>query len=220
VFDPVDITGTLFSVRDVTVQYTLAIATPLVYASNSPIPLLLTLRGTDVQALDLLVTAPRLHLLRTLVIGSEAAEETGLRRSNNTFVSSVTKGVFWPHEARAEEGNVWAGGPSVRVLRGEVFIPKGTKQSFVFPRFACRYSIALLPPQVSGFTSPTASEEPLLMQRITVTMASAPGITPTPQIPPGYDADVETGGDYNVAAGLLENGDQRFLHRDGLGLLN
>lgn len=58
------------------------------------------------------------------------------------------------------------------------------------------------------------------MQRITVTMASAPGITPTPQIPPGYDADVETGGDYNVAAGLLENGDQRFLHRDGLGLLN
>jgi hypothetical protein len=55
-----------------------------------------------VQALDLLVSAPRLHLLRTVAIGSEAAEEAGLRRSNNTFVSSVAKGVFWPHEARAE----------------------------------------------------------------------------------------------------------------------
>lgn len=220
VFDPVNVTGTLFNVRDVTVQCTLAIATPLAYASNSPIPLLLTLRGTDVQALDLLVSAPRLHLLRTVTIGSEAAAEAGLRRSNNTFVTGVAKGVFWPHEARAEgEANVGAGDPGVRMLRGEVFIPKGAKQSFAFPRFACRYSIALLPPQVSGFTSTTASEEPLLVERIMVTMANAPGITPISQIPPGYE--VETEGDYNVAAGLLENGNQRFLlhHGHGLGLI-
>lgn len=87
------------------------------------------------QALDLLASAPRLYLLRTITIGSEAAEERGLRRSNNTFVTGVAKGVFWPHEERAEEG---AGDPGVRILRGEVFIPKEAKQSFVFPRFACR----------------------------------------------------------------------------------
>jgi hypothetical protein len=52
-----------------------------------------------------------------------------------------------------------------------------------------------------------------------VTMANAPGITPISQIPPGYE--VETEGDYNVAAGLLENGNQRFLlhHGHGLGLI-
>jgi hypothetical protein len=109
------------------------------YASNSPVPLFLTLRGTDVQALDLLVSASRLHLLRTVAIGSEAAEEDGLRRSNNTFVSSVVAGVFWPHDAPPEIGS-GAGDPGVRVLRGEVFIPKGVKQSFAFPRFACRVS--------------------------------------------------------------------------------
>jgi hypothetical protein len=47
------------------------------------------------------------------------------------------------------------------------------------------------------------------MERITITMANAPGITPVSQIPPGYEVDTE--GDYNVAAGLLESGDQRFM---------
>lgn len=221
VFDPVKITGTLFNARDVSVQCTLAVATPSTHASNSPVPLLLTLRGTDVQALDLFASAPRLHLLRTIAIGSEAAEEAGLRRSNNTFVSSVAKGVFWPHEAGAGAGaKVEQSGketivgkeedPGVRVLRGELFIPKGTKQSFAFPRIACRYTIVLLPPQVPGFTPAAAPEEPLLTERITVTMAGAPGITPISQIPPGYE--VQTEGNYNVATGFLENGNQRFLH--------
>ena len=104
------------------------------------------------QALDLLVSAPRLYLLRTLAIGSEAAEEAGLRRSNNTFVSSVAKGVFWTHEAGTEVGPGSdptvvgvAGDSGVRALRGELFIPKGTKQSFAFPRFACRVSFVIVP---------------------------------------------------------------------------
>ncbi|KAH9063997.1 hypothetical protein EDB87DRAFT_1557455 [Lactarius vividus] len=205
VFDPVKITGTLFNARDVSVQCTLAMATPFTYASNSPVPLLLTLHGTDIQALDLFVSSPCLHLLRTVAIGSEAAEEAGLRRSNNTFVSNVAKGVFWPHEEAI-------GDPGVRALRGELFIPKGTKQSFTFPRIACRYSVVLLPPQVPGFTSTTAPDKPLLMERITVTLANAPGIFPTSQIPPGYE--VPTEGDYNVATGFLENGNQRFLHHN------
>jgi len=215
VCDPVTATGTLFNVRNVSVQYTLAIATPFTYASNSPVPLFLTLRGTDVQALDLLVSASRLYLQRTIVIGSEAVGEAGSRRSKNTYPTTrrVVAGVFWPHDAPSEIGSgsvrAGAGDTGVRVLRGEVFIPKGTKQSFAFLRFACRYTIVLLPPQVSGFTSATAPEEPLLMEPITVTMANAPGITPVSQIPPGYDVDTEA--DYNVPTGLLVNGDQRFL---------
>lgn len=43
-------------------------------------------------------------------------------------------------------------------------------------------------------------------------MSNAPGITLTSQIPPGYD--VETEGNFDVAAGMLENGNQRYmLHR-------
>jgi len=50
------------------------------------------------------------------------------------------------------------------------------------------------------------------MERIIVTMANAPGITPTSQTPPGYE--VQIGGNYNVATGFLENGNQRFLHHN------
>ena len=53
------------------------------------------------------------------------------------------------------------------------------------------------------------------MERITVTMANAPGITPVSQIPPGYEADAEGG--YDAAAGLLDSGDQRFMPFHRLG---
>ena len=75
-----------------------------------------------------------------------------------------------------------------------------------------QYTIVLLPPQVPGFTSTAAPEEPLLTERITVTMASPPGITPVSQIPPGYEVPNE--GNYNTVTGFLENGNQRFLHHE------
>ena len=48
------------------------------------------------------------------------------------------------------------------------------------------------------------------MESITVTMSNAPGVKPTSQIPPGYE--VETEGNYDVTAGMLENGNQRYVH--------
>ncbi len=132
----------------------------LTYAGNSAIPVLLTLRATDVQALDLFASAPNMQLLRTVAIGSEAFEEHGVRRSNNTFVAGVARGVFWPHEAgtaithESESGRdprepvVIAGtGDSdsgVRALKGELFVPRGSKPSFAFPRFACRVCSSVL----------------------------------------------------------------------------
>ena len=47
------------------------------------------------------------------------------------------------------------------------------------------------------------------MEHITITRANAPGITPVSQTPPGYEVEAE--GDYSIAAGLLENGNQRFM---------
>ncbi|KAI0255041.1 hypothetical protein BJV78DRAFT_1279651 [Lactifluus subvellereus] len=243
VYEPVKIAGTLFTARDVSVQCTLAVATPFTYASNSPIPLLLTLRGTDVVALDLFARSPNLHLLRTVAFGSESAAERGVRRwSNNTIVSSVAKGVFWPHEAGAaaefgQHAITREGDRGVRVLQGELFVPKGSKPSFTFPWFACRvnpstlffsfyrlvshtlndetcsightkkqYTIALLPPEVPGFAPATAPEDPLLTERVTITMANAPGITPSSQIPPSYESPTQ--GKCSIITG---NGNQQFL---------
>jgi hypothetical protein len=73
-----------------------------------------------------------------------------------------------------------------------------------------QYSIAFLPPQVDGFVPLTAPEDPLLTESVTITMASAPGVIPSSQMPPSYEVLNE--GNYNVTAGFLENGNQRFLH--------
>jgi hypothetical protein len=103
-------------------------------------------------------SAPNLCLLRTIALGSEAADESCARRSNNTFVSSVASAVFWPHESDtgaapnglerdtdADAGvATTAGKPGIRTLRGELFVPKGSKQSFTFPRFACSVSCSFL----------------------------------------------------------------------------
>jgi len=62
---------------------------------------------------------------------------------------------------------------------------------------------------MAGFVL-TAPEDSLLTQNVTITMASAPGVVPSSQMPPGYDVQME--GDYNVTTGFLENGNQRFLH--------
>ena len=104
-------------------------------------------------ALDLFARSPNLHLLRTVVIGSETSAERGLWRChrNNTIVSSVgcvAKGVFWPHEAGAaaefgQHAIASEGDRGVRVLRGELFVPKGSKQSFTFPGFACRVNSSI-----------------------------------------------------------------------------
>jgi hypothetical protein len=108
----------------------------------------LTLHGTDVTALDMFASAPKLFLLRTIAVGSEAAEERGERRSNNTFVSSVASAMFWPHDTGASPdglrrdtaAKVAMGDLDMRILHGELFVPKGSTQSFTFPRIACSVS--------------------------------------------------------------------------------
>ncbi|KAH9972189.1 hypothetical protein BGW80DRAFT_1437699 [Lactifluus volemus] len=215
VCEPVEITGKLFKARDVSVQCTLAIATPLMCASNSPIPLLLTLHGTDVLALDLFARAPNLQLLRTITIGSEATAVDSkkiLPWNDYKFYTSITKAVFWPHEggAGAEFGRHAIPRTdeqqAVRVLRGEIFVPTGLGQSFIFPDFTCRYSIVLLQPKVPGFVPASAPlepfEDPLLTECVTITMSNAPGVTLSSQIPPSYEAPIIEG-DYNIMSRLL-----------------
>ncbi|KAI0052249.1 hypothetical protein FA95DRAFT_1483827 [Auriscalpium vulgare] len=210
VFPPLTVEGTLFNTRSVSVQCTFAVALPLSCASNSPLPLLMTLRGTDAQALDLLAAAPHVQLQRVVAIGSDATDESVARRSNNTFIAVLAKAAFWPDEAMAEANKKNGSGASgIKVMQGELYLPKGIKPTFSFPRLSVRYNLVVLPPQVSGFVPSVPVAEPLLSERITVALANARGVVPRSHVPPGYAVEIE--GNYNVATGFLENGNQRFL---------
>jgi hypothetical protein len=61
-----------------------------------------------------------------------------------------------------------------------------------------------------GFAPASAPGDPLLTECVTITMANAPGVTPSSQIPPAYEAPIAEG-DYNITAGLFESGNQLFF---------
>ncbi|EIN09874.1 hypothetical protein PUNSTDRAFT_133646 [Punctularia strigosozonata HHB-11173 SS5] len=239
VLKPLKIQGTIFDTREVEVECTLAIATPLAYAIGTPIPLHLTFTSSDTQALDLLANprAPQCFLVRTHAVGSGATDVTAPRRSNNTFLEECGKAVWWPVEeetpaqvaARGEKNLGWekegsdGGKGSKRVLMGELEVRKGLKASFSFPKHCVWYSIALRSFTAPGFTytppavgssSSAGSEEFLLTERVTITTVPAAGPSPRAYAPPGY-RDENNQGDYNTAIGFLENGNQRFYHHHG-----
>jgi len=209
VLGPTELAGTLFNVRKVKVKCELAIATPLAFPLRSPIPLFLTLRSNDQQALDVLSSpkAARVFLVRSLANGSDAVDDEAVRRSNNFFLESAGQAVFW---SSSSDDNS-------RTLQGELEVKHGIKPSFVFPRFAVRYSIDLLPFVVPGFQLDTAAGDDnpaLLSEAVIICTTHAPGIVPQSYTPPGY-APPEGGGDYNKSMGMLENGNQRFYHHHG-----
>ncbi|KAI0749677.1 hypothetical protein C8Q80DRAFT_1163385 [Daedaleopsis nitida] len=211
VLPPVKLAGTIFDTRQVEVECTLALATPLIYALGSPIPISLTLKCGDEQALDLLSTpsAIRLNLARMRLVGSHAISEDGERgRSNNSFADSAGTAFFWPSaEGAPEQGT--------RVLQGELEVKKSLKPGFVFPRFSVRYFLALSQFEAPGFTPASSSKEPLVLQPVTIVSANAAGVVPKSYTPPGY---VEpSAGNYMTTMGYLENGNQRFLHHHGFG---
>ncbi|TDL25704.1 hypothetical protein BD410DRAFT_895932 [Rickenella mellea] len=201
---PVTVKGTLFDTKGIEIECILAVATPISFATGSPIPLFLTLKCSDSQALDLLAApaAPIIYLTRSVAIGSEAANDDAPRRSNNTFVENIGKAFFWPStEGAPEEG--------VKKLSGELEVKKGTKPSFIFPRFSLRHYLTFDAPAAPGFVASTA-DQPVFTERISIVTENTPGVVPRSHAPPGYTH--EDTGNYNNSVGYLENGNQRFYH--------
>ncbi|KAF9466643.1 hypothetical protein BDZ94DRAFT_1212834 [Collybia nuda] len=205
----VHVKGTLFEVKRVEVKCTLAIALPLTYAVGSPMPLILTLKSPDTQALDVL-SAPnaiRLHLIRSMTTGSDATDEGMTRRTDNYFLEGVGQAYFWT--SSEQDGNK-------RVLQGELEISRNLKPSFVFPRFTIQYHLELLPFKAPGFVSAIMEGDvALLTEKVTIATMQTPGITPRSRAPPGYERPQQV--DYNKSVGFLENGNQRFYHHTGHG---
>ncbi|KAJ7773471.1 hypothetical protein B0H16DRAFT_1714355 [Mycena metata] len=207
---PVKFKGRLFDAVDVELECTLAVATPLAFTIGSPIPLILTLRSENQQALDTLAApnAVKLYLVRSIAMGSDAMQDDVVdRRSNSFFESNGGQAYFWPSNEGAQE-------PGKRVLRGELDVKKQTKPSFLFPRLTIRYSLELKPFDITGFASVgVEAGKSLLSEPVKITTRQIPGITPRSYAPPGYEKPPES--DFNSAVGYLENGNQRFFHHGG-----
>jgi hypothetical protein len=92
---------------------------------------MLTLTGSDPQALDVLATPSgvRLNLVRSLAFGSEATKESARRRSSNYYRERAGSAMFWSTGAGSREDGK-------RVLQGEISVGKSLKPTFTFPRFA------------------------------------------------------------------------------------
>lgn len=236
VLPAVNVRGTLFGSRQVEVTCTLALANPLTYARGISAPVWLTLTGTDIQALDLLSSpsAITLFLVRSLATGLDATTELddSERRTDNFFLETVSKGVFWP----VADGSSREGRKEKRALQGEVEVKRSFKPSCLFPKFTTRYHMELRPfeapgfvPAASGITtmassrassksklpSNASSMTPLLKHPVTIVNFPAPGIILRSRMPPEYAQ--EKGADYNNSVGLLENGNQRFYHHGAAG---
>lgn len=148
-------------------------------------PLLLTLKSSNEQALDTLsdTKAIKLFLVRSIALGSDSMEERADRRSNTVFPSGAGQAYFWPSAEGARESGK-------RILRGELEVKKSAKPSFLFPRFSIRvsdsvvslfyihlmcsqYTMQLLPFSATGFVSlGTESGKPLLSEPVKITTQS------------------------------------------------
>ncbi|KAF8071808.1 hypothetical protein FPV67DRAFT_1411305 [Lyophyllum atratum] len=207
VLAPVTLKGMLFDVQKVEVQCTLAIATPLCYAPGSPLSLRLRLYSENTQALDILSSpaAIRLHLVRSIGIGSDAAEHTSIGRTNNLFLSTLGQAMFWA--SGDQQGHK-------RELEGELEVSTSLKPSFTFPRFTVKYHLELLPFAAVGFRASeshsSSGRTVLLSEEVAVATQQTPGVIPWSSIPPGYKRLEQV--DYNNTVGFLENGNQRFWH--------
>ncbi|KAG1750073.1 hypothetical protein EDB19DRAFT_1936766 [Suillus lakei] len=193
ILPPVTVTGTLFGAKRGNVDFNLS------YARGSAIPLWLTFTGTDEQALDLLANPQ--------AIRSDATSEHAGKHTDNFFVRTTTRAVFWPVKDASTAGK--------RVLRGEVNLKKTFKQSVVFPRFSVRYHLEVHSFEAVGFVHAPHVSAPLLTQPVDVTSFHATGIVMRSFAPPEYAEQIEN---FDNSVGLLENGNQRFYHHGGLGI--
>ena len=186
----------------------------------------MTIYCNDTAGLDILSkpSAIRLHLVRSLAIGSKATAEDG-----RCIKESAGQATFWPSSEARRRGK--------QVLRGELLIGKTLKPSFIFPRFSLRVSLAglalgaaffillingaftfqytldLLSFEAPDFV-PAAVDatDALLTEKVKIVTARAPGITPRSRAPTGSVRPRK--GDYMGA----ENGNQRLLSRYDFGL--
>ncbi|KAI0067292.1 hypothetical protein BV25DRAFT_1911946 [Artomyces pyxidatus] len=200
VLSTADIKGRMFATKSVSVQCILAIASPLSFAINTPIPLFLTLSGNDEVAVALLSepSAVVVRLVRTLVVG-----DSTISRSGSLLDETVGRAVFWPASGSGPT-------PNVKKLAGELHVRRRSTLSFSFEDLAVRYNVSLYPSQAPGFAAEASPHQALVSHEIRVTLRNSPGVTPRSFVPLGTVSEASEQPEYNPARFLFAGGMDTF----------
>ncbi|KAG8771334.1 hypothetical protein FRC12_003671 [Ceratobasidium sp. 428] len=123
-----DINGTLFSTRPITMNVSIAVLPGSTLSIATFAPVLIILECSDDQALDLFSTPSsiRLRVVQEVYIGID----NDRRSSHNTFTTSLGRARVWPTGHSPETLP-----PNTRLVEGELVIPRGARPSFEFARF-------------------------------------------------------------------------------------
>jgi len=201
---PFTVTGIVFNKREVEIACVLSLAKPLCYTRGTPIPCIMTLASTDIQALDLLSASRALTvLLRRCVTGRNPSvvlppvkrkmAEAAIWKDD---LKDVAVAKWWPSSEgsppeEGEEMQIQRAGEKEaktrikRTLDGEIQLPKTLSPSCFIAHFSVQYSILVLPFKATAFIS--ASTEPLLEHRIEIATMHARGVPrPRTYSPPDY----------------------------------
>ncbi|KLO17422.1 hypothetical protein SCHPADRAFT_937117 [Schizopora paradoxa] len=153
-FPPVEIKGELFKAKNVTALYSLAIATPLIYAAGTIVHFFLTVESDDEQALALLA--------------DPSSPDVSIRRKIKSIpgVGDTGGNLILPgsEEERPIAKVVWCNPPgdqltgrsaTQRVLYGELKLPPAStlRPSFEFGDFHMKYCIDMFAPILTGFAT-------------------------------------------------------------------
>lgn len=178
VLDVIEVKGSLYASKAVSVRCTLAIAAPLCYATNTSVPLHLAMESVDSVAVDIL-SRPQVIVVR--LVRTLAIHDNSMLHASNSFDDYMGRAVFWPTNDRTSQ-------PGHRTLWGELHLKKGLKPSFIFREISLQYAIALYPFQVVGF-NPASPHRPLSSQQVTIALVNPPGIRFRSYAPPRLVAE-------------------------------
>jgi hypothetical protein len=126
--------GTIFTIREISIQCILSLATPLSYTRGTVIPLFLVLTSEDKQALDLLSSDNAIHVLlcrhiRYHMLASHASKNKQVNSGWKDTSEFLDGAVWWPVEGESRDGNT-------RKMHGEIRLSKDLMPSTSIAHFS------------------------------------------------------------------------------------
>lgn len=169
--------GRFHDQRPVDFHLQLCVPSPAQFPRGYPIPIWITIRSHDRQALDMLVAAGGLMiLLERILTWNPDVNHSSVRDE----VAVIARGRLWPAAAQGSD-------PTMRKLQGEVLPPNNLPPSLIAPSFQVNYSVSCAV-QVNGFHAMGSrrGEQTAVSLPVTITSAPAPGPRPRSNAPSQY----------------------------------
>ncbi|EJD55428.1 hypothetical protein AURDEDRAFT_179183 [Auricularia subglabra TFB-10046 SS5] len=160
--------GRFHDQRPVEFHLQLCVPSPAQFPRGYPIPIWITIRSHDRQALDMLAAAGSLIiLLERVLTWNPDISHSPIRDE----VAVIARGRLWPPAQGSD--------PTTRKLQGEVLPPNNLPPSLIAPNFQVNYSVSCAV-QVNGFHAMGSrrGEQTAVSLPVTITSLPAPGPRP------------------------------------------